>query len=88
MYIYDIQSGLMHKNLPKITHHLTWCQLRTTWYYMQSHIIIIIFQVILGQVLIMIAMTLVSLLVQSPSVPSMVHLWLAICQVETKNQRP
>ena len=60
----------------------------TTWYYMQSHTIIIIFQVILGQVLIMIAMTLVSLLVQSPSVPSMVHLWLAICQVETKNQRP
>ena len=51
---------------------------------MQSHTIIIIFQVILGQVLIMIAMTLVSLLVQSPSVPSMVHLWLAICQVETK----
>ena len=38
-------------------------------------------QAILGQVFITIAMALISLLVQTPSVPSFVHLWLASCQV-------
>ena len=38
-------------------------------------------QAILGQVLITSAMAIISLLVQTPSVPSMVHLWLASCQV-------